>query len=109
MSHLTLVPAWDRTEEDRTVPRLSHDWDEPVLDIPGLPAPTLSPMKSVQPGDPEPLLPEPDPILQRMLDEVDALFDGLDPHEMRAVGDGFYIDGDNTPRTRHGLLRVVEN
>lgn len=107
MTHLRLVPTGDYADHSRPE-RLSSDWEEPVLDIPGLPLPTLSPME--QPdldtaGEYD--LPEPDPSLQLMLDQTASLFDGLTPDEKMVVGEKFYIDGDNTPRTRHGLLRVV--
>lgn len=110
MSHLTLVPALDQTDEIGR-PRLSNNWDEPCLDIPGLPPPILSPMESPQtrPDTDDVHLPVAEPELQVMLDEVDALFAGTDPETARKIGDGFYIDGDSRPRTTHGLLRSVPN
>lgn len=103
MSTLRLVHSTNHVEPPQAPDR--QGWSEPVLDIPGLPPPTMVPMGG--PTDDELDLPVPDEDFQVMLDQVDDLFTGLDPQERAKVGTGFYIDADGRPRTRHGQLRAV--
>ena len=108
MPHLRLVRP--PQVPPATVAGTQSGWAAQILDIPGLPPPTLFAMNDDDPtGEDAVEEPSPtsDPDLLTLLAQVDALFDGQTAEDKHKIGAGFYFDADGTPRTRHGQLRSI--
>lgn len=111
MSHLTLVPAWDdpASTPDERPHAVARGWCEPVLDIPGLPPPTLSPMDQPPASDPEDVtgLIGDSSRFADVNAQIMGLFDDVDPQDRLQAGRSFYFDADGTPKLRRSQLRAV--